>query len=326
MILEFQIGLPITLECANNKSIKSNSFTLKSTYDAISIRNQILTIFEKLLSAKEDEKERLFNLVIVGAGPTGVELSGAFSEIKNYVLPKDYPGIDFSKFTIHLIEGSKKTLNSMSKESSKVSFSYLKIMGVNIITESFVKEYDGHSAMLSSGKTIPTATLIWSAGVKGNKIIGFPEGIWVANDRIIVDRFNKVKGFDNVFALGDIAYMTTPKYPKGHPQVANVAINQAKLLSRNLVCIINNKTCTEYEYKDLGSMATIGRNKAVLDLPFASFKGYFAWLIWTFLHLMLILTVRNKLIIFINWSWTYITKNSSLRLILKADRNGNTGI
>ncbi len=305
----------------NNKTIENNAFTLKTTYDAISIRNQIISVFEKVLSAKEEELEMLFNLVIVGAGPTGVELAGAFAEIKKFILPKDYPGIDFTKFTIYLVEGSKRVLNSMSEESSKTSLSYLTNLGVTIITEAFVENYDGNVAVLSNGKSIPTATLIWAAGVKGNKIMGLPDDIWVANDRVIVDRFNKVKGLDNVFALGDIACMTTPKYPKGHPQVANVAINQAKLLSSNLSNITNNKSLTEYEYKDLGAMATIGRNKAVVDLPFAKFKGYFAWLVWMFLHLMLILTVRNKLIIFINWAWSYVTKNSSLRLILKTDKN-----
>ena len=305
----------------NNKTIENNAFTLKTTYDAISIRNQIISVFEKVLSAKEEELERLFNLVIVGAGPTGVELAGAFAEIKKFILPKDYPGIDFTKFTIYLVEGSKRVLNSMSEESSKTSLSYLNNMGVSIITEAFVENYDGNVAVLSNGKSIPTATLIWAAGVKGNKISGLSDDIWVANDRVIVDRFNKVKGLDNVFALGDIACMTTPKYPKGHPQVANVAINQAKLLSSNLINIANNKSLTEYEYKDLGAMATVGRNKAVVDLPFAKFKGYFAWLVWMFLHLMLILTVRNKLIIFINWAWSYVTKNSSLRLILKTDKN-----
>jgi NADH dehydrogenase len=307
----------------NNKSIETNSFTLKTTYDAISIRNQIISVFEKVLSAKQNELDTLLNLVIVGAGPTGVELAGAFADIKKFVLPKDYPGIDFSKFTIYLVEGSKRTLNSMSEESSRISLSYLTSMGVTIITETFVKDYDGNIAILSNGKSIPTATLIWAAGVKGNKIIGLPDDIWVANDRVMVDRFNKVKGFDTIFAIGDIAYMTTQKYPKGHPQIANVAINQAKLLSRNLISILSNKTCTQYEYKDLGSMATIGKNKAVVDLPFGKFKGYIAWLIWMFLHLMLILTVRNKLIIFINWAWAYITNNSSLRLILKRDKNEN---
>lgn len=304
----------------NNASIEKHSFTLKSTYDAISIRNQIISVFEKILTANETELEALFNLVIVGAGPTGVELAGAFAEIKRYVLPKDYPGIDFSKFSVYLIEGSKKPLSAMSEKSSKTSLDYLEKMGVKVITETFVKEYDGTVAVLSNGTSIPTATLIWAAGVKGNKINGLPQDVWIANDRIIVDRFNKVKGFENIFAVGDIAFMTTPEYPKAHPQVANVAINQAKLLAKNLKHIILNKPCREYEYKDLGAMATIGRNKAVVDLPYIRFKGYFAWLVWMFLHLMLILTVRNKLIIFINWAWTYVTKNSALRLILKSDK------
>jgi NADH dehydrogenase len=304
----------------NNVLIEKNAFTLKSTYDAISIRNQIISVFEKIVSAEKTELDYLYNMVIVGAGPTGVELAGAFAEIKKFVLPKDYPGIDFSKFTIYLIEGSKNTLNSMSEASSRTSLNYLKKMDVQVITETFVKDYDGKVAMLSNGSAIPTATLIWAAGVKGNKINGLHQDLWIANDRIVVDRYNKVNGFENIFAIGDIAYMSTPNYPKGHPQVANVAINQAKLLSRNLKNMIFNKDCKEYEYKDLGVMATIGRNKAVVDLPFAKFKGYFAWLVWMFLHLMLILTVRNKIIIFINWAWAYITKNSSLRLILKAEK------
>jgi NADH dehydrogenase len=314
------IATGCTTNFFNNASIAAHAFTLKTTYDAISIRNQIISVFEKALSANENELNRLLNLVIVGAGPTGVELAGAFAEIKKFVLPKDYPGIDFSRFTIYLVEGGKRTLNSMSDKASETSAAYLKKMGVNVITETFVKEYDGNIAILSNGQTIPTATLIWAAGVEGNKIAGFSTDSWIANSRIIVDRFNKVKGCENIFAIGDIAYMTTPKYPKAHPQVANVAINQAKLLSQNLKNILSNKACKEYEYQDLGAMATVGRNKAVVDLPFAKFKGLFAWLVWMFLHLMLILTVRNKIIIFINWAWAYITKNSSLRLILKSEK------
>jgi NADH dehydrogenase len=308
----------------NNNTIEQYSFTLKTTYDAIAIRNQIISVFERILSTNDSELEPLLNLVIVGAGPTGVELAGAFAEIKKFILPKDYPGIDFSRFSIFLIEGSPRTLNAMSEVSSKAALSYLNKMGVNVITETFVKNYNGKIAQLSNGDTIQTATLIWAAGVKGNKIGGLPDDIWVANDRLTVDRYNKVNGFNNIFAIGDIAYMATPIYPKAHPQVANVAINQAKLLSRNLKNIISAKPCKVYEYKDLGTMATIGRNKAVVDLPFAKFKGYFAWLIWMFLHLMLILTIRNKLIIFINWAWSYITKNSSLRLILKTDKKENS--
>jgi NADH dehydrogenase len=168
---------------------------------------------------------------------------------------------------------------------------------------------------------LPTSTLIWAAGVIGNKIGGFPEENWVANNRIVVDRHNLVKGCDNIYALGDIAFMETPNFPKGHPQVANVAINQAKLLAKNFSKIVKKEPLLEYEYKDLGTMATIGRKKAVVDLPFFQFKGYFAWLIWMFLHLMLILSVRNKLFIFLNWAWSYFTKDSSLRLILTPASN-----
>jgi NADH:ubiquinone reductase (H+-translocating) len=300
----------------NNPSIEDKVFPLKTTYDAIAIRNHIITVFEKVLHADQQEKQHLLNLVIVGAGPTGVELAGAFAEIKNNVLPKDYPGIDFSQLTIYLIEGSKSTLSSMSRTAQKASARYLSKMGVVVKTETFVNEYDGNLVLLSDGEPIPSSTVIWAAGVTGNKIEGLPEHCWISNNRLIVNRHNRVNGFENIFAVGDIGYMITDRYPKGHPQVANVAINQARLLAKNLEHLEENKPLQDYEYKDLGSMATIGRNKAVVDLPFLRFKGYFAWLVWMFLHLMLILSVKNKLIIFINWAWSYLTKDSSLRLIL----------
>lgn len=299
-----------------NEIIAKHSLTLKSTYDAITIRNHILQTFEKIISANDKEKESLLNLVIVGAGATGVELAGAFAEIKNNILPKDYRGVDFTKFNIILIEGTKNTLNNMSEASKEESKKYLQRMGVNILTETFVKDYDGETLKLSDNSTISTKTVIWTAGVTGNRIEGLSNNVIAAGNRIKVDRNNKVFESKNVFAVGDIAYMTTPKYPKGHPQVANVAINQAKLLSKNLKQIVLNKNTVDYEYKDLGSMATIGRNKAVVDLPSIHFKGYFAWLVWMFLHLMLVLSVKNKLIIFINWAWAYLTKDTSLRLIL----------
>lgn len=306
-----------------NPNIEKNALTLKTTYDAITIRNHILTVFEKVLTATEEEKKYLLNLVIVGAGPTGVELAGAFAEIKKFVLPKDYPGIDFSKLHIYLIEGSKSTLSNMSEQAQKSSLYYLNKMGVKVITEVFVKNYEEKIATLSNGQSISTATMIWAAGVIGNKINGLHENCWIANNRLQVNRYSLVKGYQNIFALGDIASMQTPKYPKGHPQVANVAINQAKWLAKNLKKIVQEKTPAEYEYNDLGSMATIGRNKAVVDLTFIKFNGYPAWVVWMFLHLMLILSVRNKLIIFINWAWSYITKDSALRLILKPEFNQN---
>lgn len=299
-----------------NDELERNAFPLKTTYDAINIRNHILQTFENIISAEESEREGLLNLSIVGAGPTGVELAGAFAEIKSNILPKDYPDIDFTHFKINLIEGSKDTLNSMSISAKEASKRYLQKMGVNIITEVFVKRYNGTLLELSNGNSIKTKTVIWAAGVIGNSIEGLPEMIIKAGNRIEVNYINLVKGTQNIFAIGDIAFMQTPKYPKGHPQVANVAINQAKNLAKNL----NKNNSKEFEYKDLGSMATIGRNKAVVDLLSFKFRGYFAWLVWMFLHLMLILSVRNKLIIFINWVWAYLTKDTSLRLILKQNK------
>jgi NADH dehydrogenase len=320
------IATGCTTNFFQNLSIERHAFPLKSTSDAISIRNHIITVFERILSARGTELEELFNLVIVGAGPTGVEMAGAFAEIKRYVLPKDYPNIDFSRFSIYLVEGNNYVLNAMSEVSRKVTFDYLEKMGINVLTSCFVKEYNGKVAILSNGISIPATTMIWAAGVKGNKLNGLEQNVWIANDRIQVDRYNQVIGYDNIYAIGDIAYMSTPEFPKAHPQLANVAIHQARLLSSNLKKEIQHKPRKEYEYIDLGVMATIGRNKAVAELPFIKLKGIIAWLIWMFLHLMLILSVRNKLIIFINWFWLYLTKNSSLRLILKSNDKVNHGI
>ena len=313
------IAIGCTTNFFGNDELKSHAFTLKTTYDAINIRNHILQTFENIISAEAGEKEGLMNLTIVGAGPTGVELAGAFAEIKKNILPKDYPNIDFTHFKINLIEGSKDTLNSMSISAKRISKIYLQKMGVNIITETFVKRYDENLLELNNGNIIKSKTVIWAAGVIGNTIKGLPDNVQTVGNRIEVNRINLVEGTKNIFVIGDISLMKTPKYPKGHPQVANVAINQAKNLAFNL----NKNKSIKFEYKDLGSMATIGRNKAVVDLPHFKFKGYFAWLVWMFLHLMLILSVRNKLIIFINWVWAYLTKDTSLRLILKQTKTSS---
>jgi NADH:ubiquinone reductase (H+-translocating) len=300
-----------------NTNIRNNAFSLKTTYDAITLRNHVLQNFEDVISASEEEKQCYLNLVIVGAGPTGVELAGAFAEIKKQVLPKDYHGIDFSKFRILLIEGSANTLNNMSEKTKVTSAKYLKRMGVKLITSTFVKDYDGKILTLNNGDQIPTRTVIWAAGVRGRLMEGFTsEEIAPHGKRLIVNRINQIPTSSNIFAVGDIAYMETPKYPRGHPQLANVAINQAKLLARNLKQIEESKATKDFEYKDLGSMATVGTNKALVDFQHIHFRGLVAWFIWMFLHLMLILSVRNKLIIFINWAWAYITKDTSLRLIL----------
>lgn len=307
-----------------NENIAKHALTLKTSYDAIAIRNHILQNFENIISASSNEKKILGNIVIVGAGPTGVELAGSFAEIKNSILPKDYKKVDFSSdLRIILVEGSNHTLNSMSNVAKNASEKYLKRVGVEIFKDTFVKDYDGDLLTFNNRESIRTKTVIWAAGVTANIIEGLPEESFVHGNRLKVDRYNKVENTDNIYALGDMAYMETPKYPKGHPQLANVAINQAKRLAKNLKSMRKNKVLTEYEYKDLGSMATLGRNNAVVDLPFMKFKGFFAWLIWMFLHLMLILSVRNKLIIFINWAWAYVSKNTSLRLILREHSKPN---
>ncbi len=298
-----------------NQELAKHCLTLKTTYEAIQIRNHILQLFERILSASEEEKQALLNLVIVGAGPTGVELAGAFAEIKQHILPKDYPGIDFSKFNIYLVEGSKNTLGNMSAASQKESRHYLQSMGVQLKLETIVKSYDGQLLTFTSGEQLTTRSVIWAAGVTGNSIKGLERVVITPNNRIKVNRQNAVLNHEHIYAIGDIAYMETTKYPKGHPQVANVAINQAKVLAKNLNQD-NSKTLIDFEFNDPGSMATIGRNKTVVDLPHLHLKGYPAWVIWMFLHLMFILSVRNKLIIFINWAWAYVTKDSSLRLIL----------
>lgn len=299
-----------------NKEIEKHALTLKTVYDAIIIRNRILQTFENVISASETEKEKLLNLVIVGGGSTGVELAGAFAEIKKNVLPKDYPGIDFSKFKVTLVEGARQLLNHMSEKARTATRKYLEKMGVEVITEAFVTNYDGETAVLSNGIEIKTRTVIWTAGVTCQKIEGIHDNLFNRGNRILVDHFNKVKNVEHIYAIGDTAMMETDNYPKGHPQIASVAIKQAKCLAKNLKALEKNKAPKEFEYTHIGSMATIGNNKAVADFPVIKVKGFLAWLIWMFLHLMLILSVKNKLIIFINWAWKYITKNTSLRLIL----------
>jgi NADH:ubiquinone reductase (H+-translocating) len=299
-----------------NSELEANSLTMKSTLEAIDIRNEVLLSFEDYMNAPAEEREAIANFVIVGGGPTGVELAGAFAEMKKNILPRDYPGIDFSEMKIIIAEGGETPLGSMSTQAQQASRKYLDRMGVQLMTKTYVTGYDGHTLKLSTGKELKARNVIWAAGVKGNVIPGIAEAA-VNRNRYIVDRYNRVKGYNNVYALGDVAYMETPQYPKGHPQLANVAINQGKNLADNLIAIQKSKPLKEYEYRDLGSMATIGKHKAVVDLPFWKFHGYFAWFIWMFLHLMLILSVRNKIIIFLNWAWHYTTRDSALRLIFK---------
>jgi len=305
-----------------NQKMQNLALGMKNTQEAITIRNHILMTFEKMIIERKSSDDGNWNLVIVGSGPTGVELAGAFSEMKTSILPRDYPRMNFSDLNIVLISAGDKPLEAMSQESQDAAEVYLKQLGVKFLKNERVTDYDGEVINMQSGNSIPTNNVIWAAGVTGNIIDDFNKENLVRN-RYIVDRYNKVKGFDNIFAIGDIAYMETPKYPQGHPQVANVAINQGKNLAKNFKKN-SEKDWQEYEYIDRGSMATIGKHRAVVDLPKFKFQGFLAWYLWMFLHLMLILSVRNKLAIFFNWMWSYINKDSSLRLIIAPSRKNPT--
>ena len=313
------IALGCTTNFFGNHRIQSHSFPMKSVPNAMALRNRILQTFEDTILAGPEEKQALLNFVIVGGGPTGVELAGAMSEMKKYILPKDYPAVDFSRFTIYLLEGSPNTLNAMSDPSRAKSRQYLEKLGVIVRTGTVVEDYDGETVRLKGGETIAARNVIWAAGVIGNHIEGIPAVSVLKGNRLKTNRFHEVEGLDGIYAIGDISWMATPKYPNGHPQLANVAIAQAANLSRNLKRELHGKSRKEFEYHNKGTMATVGKRKAVVDLPGLSFQGFFAWLTWMFVHLMLILSVKNKLFIFLNWMMSYFANDSTLRLMLRPD-------
>ena len=316
------VALGCTTNYFGNSRIQSHSFPMKSVPNAMALRNRILQTFEDTIEAGPDELQSLLNFVIVGGGPTGVELSGALAEMKRNILPKDYPGVDFSRFNIYLLEGSPNTLNAMSDPSRVKSRQYLENLGVIVRTNTVVEDYDGITVTLKGGETIAAKNLIWAAGVIGNLLEGIPAGSMVRGNRLKTNRYSEVEGLDGVYAIGDIAWMATPKYPNGHPQLANVALAQAGNLSRNFKRELKGKPRIEFEYSNKGTMATVGKRKAVVDLPGFSFQGVLAWFTWMFVHLMLILSVKNKLFIFLNWMMSYFANDSTLRLMLKADTKG----
>jgi NADH:ubiquinone reductase (H+-translocating) len=304
-----------------NTQIEANAFPMKSTVEALQLRYRLLQNFEKAHSVKdENELQRLMNIVVVGGGPTGVEVSGALAEMKKYVLPRDFPELDFSKMNIYLLEGTAKTLAAMSEKSSAQSRKYLEKLGVNVMTNTLVKDYDGRNVLLGDGNSIAVSTVIWAAGIKGNIPDGIDKTLIARGNRIRADRHCRVIGYNNIYTLGDLAYIETAKYPNGHPQVAPVAMQQADLMADNLVREERKSTkFFEFEYNDKGSMATVGRNLAVVDIPKPKlhFGGFFAWMIWMGLHLMLILGVKNRFFVFSNWLYNYITYDQNLRLIFK---------
>ena len=302
-----------------NNNIEEKALPMKSVGEALGLRNRLLENFEKaLVSDNEEDKSGLLNIVVVGGGPTGVEISGTLAEMKKHVLPKDYPELNFDLMQIYIVESGAELLGPMSKNAQVKSKEYLEQLGVNVMLGSRVSDFDGQYVFFADGSKIRTNNLVWAAGVKANSIEGINPSIIMRGGRMKVNSYNQVDGYENIFALGDVALMTDEKYPNGHPQVAQPAIQQGKLLAKNLINLIRGNELKAFKYRDLGSMATVGRNLAVVDLPFWKFQGFFAWLTWMFVHLMAIVGVKNKVLIFINWLWNYVTYDQSLRLIIRA--------
>lgn len=301
------------------KNMEDYSLPMKSVSEAMSLRNKLLQRFEKAVTLRDqNERRSLLNVIVVGGGPTGVELAGAIAEMKKFVLPKDYPDLNFDAMQISLVEGSPAVLGGMSKHASEKALFYLKRLGINVMLNSKVVDYDGQVLTLGDGQQIKTNTVIWAAGISGVVPEGLPAGLVGRGRRIVVDEFNQLNGVPEVFAIGDVAIMSTPDYPNGHPQVAQVAIQQGLNLAWNFMNLKHQGKLKPFKYIDRGSMATIGRNRAVADLSFLKFSGFMAWLTWMFVHLMAIVGVKNRLLIFVNWLWNYMTYDQSLRLILWA--------
>ena len=314
-----------------NENLKAKAFPMKSTVEALHLRYQILKNLEEALTLNDEvEKQRLMNIVVVGGGPTGVEVAGALADLKKYILPKDFPELDFSKMNIYLLEGRNKLLAGMSEKSSMRSCRYLGLQGVSVMTDTLVDDFDGREVLLSNGTKVPSTTVIWAAGIKGNIPVGIDGGPIATGNRIIVNRQCRATGYHNIYVVGDLAYMETPIYPNGHPQVAPVAMQQSAMVAKNLLRMERKPgDPDEFEYYDRGVMATIGRNLAVADIPMPKIfgtrlhiGGFLAWIIWMGIHLILILGVKNRLFVLLNWIYNYVTYDQSLRLIFrKIDKN-----
>jgi NADH dehydrogenase len=301
-----------------NKDVEHFAMPMKSIPEALNLRYLILQNLEQavLLPTKE-ERDPYLSFVLVGAGPTGVELAGALAELRNHILTKDYPELKKEEMKVYLVDFLPKVLGPFSDEGSKAAKRFLTNMGVEVLLNVKVESYDGEIIKFEDGKTIRTKNVIWSAGVMGVIPDGLSKDILEKGNRISVDTINRVKGTSNVFAIGDVAAMITQETPKGHPGVAQVAIQQGRLVGKNIVRLVNGMDPEPFKYNDKGSLATIGRNKAIADLGKLKFQGFFAWLIWMFVHLTSLLGFRNKVIVFINWIGSYISYNGGTRLIIR---------
>ncbi|MEH6512138.1 NAD(P)/FAD-dependent oxidoreductase [Maribacter arcticus] len=302
-----------------NEEIEKNAMSMKSIPQSLNLRSLILENFEQaLLTDDYHERDALMNFVIVGGGPTGVELSGALAEIKKGILPKDYPDLDTRRAQINIVQGGDCLLPGFSAQASKKAEDFLEELGVQVWKGVRVTGYNGKTVTTKTDLVFETATLVWAAGVKGAGIKGLDAADILAGvNRINVNEFNQVKGHPDIFAIGDIACMVTEDNPRGHPMVAQPAIQQGKLLGENLERLLAHKSMKPFEYKDKGSMATIGRNKAVCDIKGYRFQGVFAWFVWMFVHLFFIIGFRNRTVVFINWVYNYIKFDREARLIIR---------
>ncbi len=308
-----------------NKTIETHGMPMKKVPQALNIRSLILQNFEQAaITNNKEARKALLNFVIVGGGPTGVELAGAIAELKNHILPRDYHDLIPSDMQIYLLEGSSRVLPTMSEHASKKAARFLTKLGVLVHCNTLVTEYDGKKVSTNLSLKLQSETLIWAAGVTGNPVKGLrTETLVDRANRYKVNVFNQVEGYTNIFALGDIALMETEAYPKGHPQVAQPAIQQGELLGKNLIKLIEGKPLKKFKYKDKGSMATVGRNKAVVDLKRYKFAGFFAWFVWMFVHLMALVGFRNRVIVFFNWCYNYINFDKAARLIIRPFKKFN---
>lgn len=298
----------------NQPELKEKVHTLKSTAEAIRLRNEILDRLERAcITTNRERRRQLLSFVVVGGGPSGVEVAGALGEMKRYILNKEYPEIDIDDVRVILIEGTDRFLRTMSERASHDAKVYLGHLMIETRLNCMMKSYENNVLHLSTGEEIYCETLIWTAGITGNKINGISDDSITRGNRYIVDSNCKIKGYDNIYALGDIAYLEDESHPNGYPQVAQVAIQQAKHLAKQL----NTGADTAFKYVDKGSMATIGRNRAVCDLKFAYLYGRPAWATWMFIHLISILGMRNKVNVLINWVWAYLFYTTSLRLLIR---------
>ena len=309
-----------------NKNIEEWAIPMKTVPEAMGLRNALLSNFERALTcATEEERQELLNVVIVGGGATGVEIAGALSEMKHYVIPYDYPDMDSSLMHIYLIEAGDRLLAGMSQDSSKKAYDFLKSMGVDIQFGKMVTDYRDHKVIMKDGTEIPTRTFLWVSGIRANAMPGISEDHLGRGFRFKVDQFNRIPGLNDVFAIGDQCLQTTdPAYPNGHPQVAQVAIQQAKNLAKNIKRIneghADDNSLTPFKYNNLGSMATIGRNKAVVEIGKFHSQGFFAWILWLVVHLRSILGVKNEMMVLLNWLWKYVSYNDSIRMITYATK------